>query len=380
MNSRLALLILMLSANSTLAHAAPPKTNVQKSLVRNWGIDATEAPQAWTIKNASASQEVIVAIIDTGVDVNHPQLRNHLWTNPGEIGFDREGRSKSTNQIDDDRNGFVDDVHGWNFVGASPDLTDRHGHGTHIAGIIDSVANGNSTPKIRIMSLKYFDPTYGEDKAITNTVHAIEYAVKMGARVINYSAGGLHANPIEKAAIAAARESGVIFVAAAGNESSNSDFAHYYPADYNLPNILSVTAVDQLQNILPTSNYGTTSVHIAAPGEDILSTLPQGKYGFMTGTSQATAFASAVAALVISHSPELRDDPERVIEHIKTSGNIRLSLRGKTEHQTELSAYRALAIRGPGESANGLRPVNVATIDERIFAAEFDNDFPLPQP
>lgn len=333
---------------------------------KNWGLQATGARKAWALTHPQT--EVIVAVIDTGIDLHHPSLAGSVWTNTGETGFDRAGRDKTSNQIDDDENGFIDDVHGWNFVDASPELTDRHGHGTHIAGIIGMVANGQDH-RVRIMPLKYFDPRTGDINAIQNTARAIDYAVRMGAHVINYSAGGLHPHPLEKAAIERARSAGVLFVAAAGNEAKNSDLAPYFPADYGLENILSVTATDSRSRILATSNYGTQSVHISAPGENIFSSLPEGRYGEMTGTSQATAFASAVAALVIGESLGRRD-PVRVIERVLNSGLSIESLRGKTRSHASLNAYRAIAMKDSGTSADGSPVENLVAAEERLFSLD----------
>ncbi len=303
--------------------------------------------------------EIIVAVIDTGVDIRHPDLRNHLWTNPGETGLDAQGRDKATNGVDDDGNGLIDDVRGWNFVDNSPDLRDNHGHGTHIGGIIAKVA-----PNARLMFLKYYDPKAGGASHISSTVRAIRYAVRMGARVINFSAGGHLPYDEEKAAIAEARKAGVLFVAAAGNDGWNTDVLPYYPASYEISNILSVTAVGPTKNLLPTSNYGTRTVHLAAPGEAILSALPQAKRGFMTGTSQATAFVSGIAAKLLSQR-RLKLSPEECIAHLMQTGKRNESLKGRTRSQAIVNVRRALAIHG-----RDLSTVNIGAVNSNYFSPD----------
>lgn len=308
---------------------------------------------------ARPPREVIVAIIDTGADLAHPALVPRLWTNPGETGRDAAGRDKATNGIDDDGNGYIDDVHGWNFAEGVSNPRDLNGHGTHITGIIRSLA-----PDARLMILKYFDPKDRDTVAIEKTARAIRYAIAMKASVINYSAGGPTRSRSEFEALQSARERGVLVVAAAGNEASNSDIRRYYPADYGLSNILSVTAVDPVRRLLSISNYGLETVHLAAPGEAISSTLPNASYGQLTGTSQATAFASGVAALMLARAPRA---PEDLIRHLVNTGAKSPHLAGKTQARTVLDSGRALAIRDAGETALGLHTAGSAAADSRDY-------------
>ncbi len=322
---------------------------------QKWGLTQNQIGKAWKI--SQGSKRIKVAIIDTGLDVKHEDLKDNLWKNAGEIGFDDLGRDKATNGKDDDGNGFVDDVYGWNFVKNNSDLSDNHGHGTHIAGIVGAVGgNGKGisgvSPEVSLMILKYYDPKgYGEDN-LKNTIKAIHYAIDNGAHIINYSGGGLEYSADEKAAIEKARKRGILFIAAAGNERSNSDLKKYYPADYNLDNIISVTAIDDKTRVLPSSNYGILTVDIAAPGNNIYSTLPDNKYGFMTGTSQATAYVSGVAALVLAHHTDYK--PIEVAKYLKNTGDIVDSLKGKTKHTRRLNSYRALSILDSGVGATGI--------------------------
>ncbi|MCH2535751.1 MAG: S8 family serine peptidase, partial [Bdellovibrionales bacterium] len=210
-----------------------------------------------------------------------------------------------------------------------------------------------------LMILKYYDPTSQGNNNLKNTIKAIEYAVKMNAHIINYSGGGLEPSAQELAAIKKARDKGVLFVAAAGNESSNSDQQKYYPADYDLDNIISVTAIDKNSNVLSSSNYGVNTVDVAAPGNDIYSTLPGGQYGVMTGTSQATAFVTGVGALLMGHNKEFRK-ADRVIKYLLKTGDYNEGLTSKTRHKRLLNVYRALTILDQGTSLNGVMAENTS--------------------
>jgi thermitase len=300
--------------------------------------------------------QVIVAIIDTGADLDHPVLKNEIWINPGETGLDAKGRNKASNGIDDDGNGYIDDVNGWNFAGGNNDILDRHGHGTHIAGIImaNSRPANRAKSSIRLMPLKFYDPAARQISSIKSTVEAIRYAIQMGAQIINYSAGGLSRDPIEENLLREAREKGILLIAAAGNESSNSDIARYYPADYGFSNIISVTAVDQTHRLLKTSNFGKRTVDVAAPGLDIWSTMPGGTYGKMSGTSQATAFVTAAAAVaavaskksITTDKLEIGRDTDSLVRTIVTTGDFSQELAKKTKFGFMISPRRAVTSAG----------------------------------
>jgi len=291
------------------------------------------------------SPEIVVAVVDTGIDYTHPELRSSLWVNPGESGpweppkgwkqaANVACRDRSCNGIDDDTNGFIDDVVGWDFVHDVPLPFDTHGHGTHIAGIIaSSSANGIGTagvcPRVSVMPLKYYDNSGSGYNNLANTVRAMQYAVRNGAQIINYSGGGADPATAERTSIEEALRKGILVVAAAGNDGHNNDQVPYYPASYNLENIVGVGSLNKQQVLLPSSNYGRT-VHVAAPGLSILSTLPESKYGTMSGTSQATAFVTGTAALLASqmrgHGLDFRQIKRWIVDSAR-------SLQGNTRHQ-----------------------------------------------
>ena len=306
---------------------------------KKWDLKAIKAEKAW-LEYSKGSKDIVVAVIDTGADVKHPDLKANIWKNPKEI---------PGNKKDDDQNGYVDDVHGWDFANNSPRVTDTHGHGSHIAGIIGAVGeNGEGisgvAPKVSLMILKYYNPNDNGANNLKNTIKAIHYAVKNGAHIINYSGGGLEGNDEEKKAIKLAAKKGILFVAAAGNEGSDMDKQGYYPAKYALNNILPVMNTDDSDQVPSSSNYGKKSVHNAAPGSEILSTLPGGNYGYMTGTSQATAVATGAAVLIMDY---YKNKTARfVIQHLRMTGDIKSSLQAKTSFGRRLNIFKALQARG----------------------------------
>lgn len=282
----------------------------------------------------------VVAIIDTGSDLTHPDLQGHEWINTAEI---------PDNGIDDDHNGYIDDIQGYDFVARTPKVQDSHGHGTHIAGIVAKTA-----PTAKIMNLKYFNRGLSGAEALRASLEAMRYAIRMKADVINYSGGGTIPSQDELRVLAEASRQGILVIAAAGNEAMNSERQPFYPANYNLPNILSVTAIDETETgdvILPTSNFGTRSVAVAAQGKDVESTLPGGLYGRMTGTSQATAVVTGAAARILAKEPGI--PPEDLIERIVTSSRVSLALQGKTRLGSKLSADRALLVRNAKTERTG---------------------------
>jgi thermitase len=342
-------------------------SNAVGSQNQSWGHQSqfgVEAEKAWAlVKDKCQNSGVIVAVIDTGIDPNHPDLKNSLWKNTKEIA----GKAGQ----DSDKNGFIDDKHGWDFVTQSGRLVDTHGHGTHIAGIIGAKAASPTgyngvCPGVQIMSLRYYNERASGVENLRNTIRAIEYAVANGAHIINYSGGGAEFSHPEMQALKKAEAKGVLVVAAAGNERSNADIKHYYPAAYDLANMLSITAINQTGQVLPSSNWGVQKVQLAAPGNSILSTLPGSAYGFMTGTSQATAFVSGIAALMLSTNRNLTvaDLKSKITQSAKKYPQ----LVGKTQFGATANALAAveLAMKAGSEPTPKATPTPAA----RSFAAE----------
>lgn len=287
-----------------------------------------------TTSAKAIDHDFVVAVIDTGVDITHKDLQKSIWVNVGESGKDAQGNARSTNGIDDDGNGYIDDVHGWNFVNNNNQVTDDEGHGTHIAGIIQKEYHLKTGQLPQLMVLKYYSPKVSNQVNVMNTIKALQYAIKMKASIINYSAGGAVPEFSELQAIQNARKAGIIMVTAAGNEQEDTDVYRYYPASYRLDNIVSVAALQQDGGLTSFSNYGKNTVDLAAPGKLIYSTLPKNKYGVLSGTSQATAFVTGHLAAVMAKK---KTENYRVaIESLFKEATYSSSLKGRTKFQLAL--------------------------------------------
>ncbi|MFZ5829036.1 MAG: S8 family serine peptidase [Planctomycetota bacterium] len=265
-------------------------------------IDADiDAPEAWNVTTGSSS--IVVGVIDTGVDYNHPDLAANIWTNPGEI---------AGNGIDDDGNGFVDDIHGFDFVNNDGDPMDDHGHGTHCAGTIAGRGNnGQGVAGVAwnssVMALKFLSSS--GSGSISNAVRALNYATMMRTmygvdiRVTSNSWGGGGYSSSMDSAILASEQAGMLFVAAAGNDAQNNDVVANYPSNYTSASVIAVAATDHNDNLASFSNYGATTVDLAAPGVNIYSCRPGGGYQYMSGTSMATPHVAGAVALLWSANP-----------------------------------------------------------------------------
>ncbi|HEY3246246.1 MAG TPA: S8 family serine peptidase, partial [Phycisphaerae bacterium] len=250
-------------------------------------------PEAWNVSTGDAS--FVIADIDTGMQLNHPDLAANLWTNPGEI---------AGNGIDDDGDGYVDDVHGWDFYSHDNDPSDSDGHGTHTAGTIGAIGNnGIGVAGVnwacKIAPLRFLGPNGGYT---SDAVLAVQYCTAKGIKASNNSWGGGSSQSLYDA-INAAKSVGHIFVAAAGNNGTNNDSAPFYPASYNLDNIISVAATDNDDHRASFSNYGATSVDLGAPGVNVASTYTGSNYAYLSGTSMATPHVTGVVALVYGLHP-----------------------------------------------------------------------------
>ena len=260
-----------------------------------------DAPEAWDVLNDAG--DIIVAVIDSGIRYTHQDLAANIWSNPGETGFDVFGRNKATNRIDDDGNGFIDDVHGIDTVLDTGDPIDPNGHGTHVAGIIGAVGNNRVgiagvAWRVKLMACRFLDNS--RSGSISDAIQCIQYARNHGATIINASWGNTNPSLFLESAIRQCQDSGIILVAAAGNEGINNDEIPSYPANYDLDNVLSVTATTRTDSLASGSNIGATSVDLAAPGSSIYSTFNRSNvsYAFLSGTSMSAPHVSGALALV----------------------------------------------------------------------------------
>ena len=335
-----------------------------------WDMTAVRAPEAWDVTTGSA--QVPVAVVDTGIDASHPDLAANLWTNPGESGAGRE-----TNGLDDDGNGRIDDVHGWDFVDHDAQPQDGNGHGTHVSGTI--AARGNDASGVAglnwssaIMPLRVL----GNDGSgyVSDVVTAYAYAARSGARVVNASLGGDSYSRAEHDAIAAAPNT--LFVVAAGNNGADDDATPEYPCDYELANVVCVAASDRADALASFSNYGATNVDLAAPGVDIASTWPGGGYVLLDGTSMATPHVSGAAALLLAHDGGLTVEGLRAA--LLSSAHPVPALAGRVATSGRLDAAAALSVApAPREppAAPPAAPVS-AIVEPRSAASAADHTAP----
>jgi thermitase len=293
------------------------------------------ALSAWS--KTTGSERVVVAVLDSGVDYTHPDLMNNIWHRPPdmEMYFDRQL-------------GVVDDYNGFSAVEGAGDPMDENGHGTHCAGIIG--AEGDNAEgiagvnwKVEIMPLKFMGRGgFGTTK---DAIEAINYTVErkrdgVNIRVISASWGSRQKSKALEDAIRKAGESDILFVAAAGNDSEDADRTPHFPANYQLPNVISVAALDRRDQLASFSNYGAKNVHVAAPGKEILSTWLGGQYQEHSGTSMATPFVAGVAALVLSVEPNL--SVKELRERIFSTVDKLDTLEGKVSTGGRVNAARAV--------------------------------------
>ena len=279
------------------------------SILRNSAEDIDlNIAETWNSYPETAKQKpVIVAIIDTGVDIEHPELSGHIWTNPNEI---------PDNGIDDDGNGYIDDTNGWDFYHddatvahylvhedgtRTKDPEDSDDHGTLCAGIIAAAANNEegiagvaSNINVQLLPLKIHGGVKGSG-SVSNAVKAVKYATAIGADICNMSWGTANYSETLQHVM---QESDMLFIAAAGNNGSNNNSTPMYPACYPLENLISVSYIDSYGNLASDSNFGTSTVDIAAPGADIYSTIVGGSYSYANGTSMAAPHVTGIAALL----------------------------------------------------------------------------------
>lgn len=281
-------------ANAIIETQRTPNDTQFSSL---YGMTKIQAPQAWDITTGSSN--VVVAVIDTGIDYTHPDLTDNISTNPGEI---------RGNGVDDDGNGFVDDFYGYDFINGDSDPMDDHFHGSHCAGTIGGrgdngrgVAGVNWT--VKLMPVKVLD-SYGSG-TLAAVAAGMNYAVKRGVKIMSMSLGTTSYSATLENAIINAKNAGVLVVAAAGNSSQNTDISPNYPSASAQDNVIAVAASNSTDTLAYFSNWGPTTVDLAAPGESILSTYLGGQYAYASGTSMATPHVAGMAAMLLAVNPTL---------------------------------------------------------------------------
>ena len=303
-------------ANNTTVSNLPSLSPVEPQIVRslslkssgpstissNWGLDAVykdswiNIADAW--KKFKKKSDVVVAIIDTGIDPEHSYLKDNIHVLEGTKGSRNYGKDFSVASSGIQRSP------------SSRAPIDRHGHGTHVAGIIKGVFS-----HVKIVPIKYYNPNRSGQENLNSLIQSLEYAIEKNVDIINYSGGGPEPSIRELEILKKAEQKGILIVAAAGNESANIDKRDFsfYPASYNLNNIIAVTAHNKNLEILPSSNWGEKSVDLSAPGHRIYSSIPKNLFAHMTGTSQATAFVSGVAAIIKAELPSLSAQEIKII-------------------------------------------------------------------
>jgi len=309
------------------------KTVNDKLYSEQSSIKRLDIENAWN--RSIGSTNIIVAVSDTGIYAQHEDLGNQVWTNFKEI---------PRNGIDDDGNGFVDDLSGWNFIENNNRPVDQNGHGTHVAGILGAEGNNNFGVsginwKIQIMPLKFLDKN-GSGKT-SGGIATILYAADNGARVLNASWGSTADSQALKDAINYAFSKGMLVIAAAGNNSANSDKEPIYPAGTKSDGVISVASSSNDGVLSSFSNFGATSVHLAAPGSNVLSTYINDSFKRLSGTSMATPMVTGVAGLILSVDPslsgyELKNALLNSVEHRESYKNLLIT-------QGDLNANKALA-------------------------------------
>ena len=318
--------------------ATPARAEALNLEFKNWGISSktqppahVHAPEAWKIEEGSS--KVLVAVIDTGVDRTHRLLAGNVIHQL----VRSVGEAQSHLNV------------GWDFTLDRAEAPDAHGHGTHVAGIIGAhqdlrLGASGVAHRVTMIPIKYYSDKNTGAVNLRNTVKAIDFAVQQGARIINYSGGGPEFSTEECLAIQRAQQRGVLFVTAAGNEHQNADDQKtaYYPASYQLDNIITVAATDRTNQLITASNWGRKTVDVAAPGDQIFSTVPLNRFDVMTGTSQATAFVSGIAVLLLARNPKL--GPAALKQLILESADTIPQLQGKIASAGRANAYRALTL------------------------------------
>jgi subtilisin family serine protease len=310
-----------------------------------WALDTLGARQAWDTTTGGSGN--IVAVLDTGLTPSHEDLAAKVWVNPGEI---------PGNSVDDDGNGYIDDVNGWHtgFFTMNNDIVDLHGHGTHVAGIIGATTNNakgvaGTAPSVTVLPVRVSDGS-SDSFNDENVILAVEYLLALrtqgvAIKAVNMSFGGTQYNHAEYTALQALADTGVLLFAAAGNEGADNDLHGCYPAGMAISRLVTVGASTSAGALASFSNHGKATVDVVAPGSSILSTTMDGGYGTMSGTSMATPAAAAVGALAWAAHPGA--SPEDVKALLMASSNQEASMADKSLSDGQLSAASAVTAALP---------------------------------
>jgi subtilisin family serine protease len=314
-------------------HAPKQPQTVQTEAVASgtsWGQTIVNAQAAWN--QGYTGQGVVVAVIDSGVQRDHDQLKNQIFVNPGESGTDSQLRNKASNAVDDDGNGYVDDVSGYDFNLNSANVTDGTGHGTHVSGIIGAQHSAGAVQGIaegvKILPLDFMDDSGSGN--ISDAIRAMYYAAAMGAKVVNASWGGAPCSQNLQKAITDLGAQGVVFVSAAGNSGVDLDTEPEYPAAYGLSTQVTVGASTTHDYMSSYSNFSYTLANLMAPGDNIVSTYPGNTTKSLSGTSMATPFVTGTVAILKGARPNATpSDIKNALLNSVDSGPFEVSSRGR---------------------------------------------------